>query len=203
VTTAAKSATVLRKLLRKNHVPVGGSWFYTVPETGLQIEDRMSLAGVVAKVQAHYAANSLPAPENLPAIIEDYICSRMPSGVCSGGSPNVRSLDFFSVLGATELLVQRIVKGSGIYVTKEEAARRASICATCPNNLQHMCTTCNGLRTTFQKLVANRTTPFDPKLGVCSACGCGLHAKVHIDKKYLPPMPEDARHTVPKTCWAL
>lgn len=192
-----------RHLLRKNTVPTGGAWFYTIPETGATLEDRMSLDGLVLKAQAHYEHNKLTPPPNLRDLIEDYICDRMPAGVCSGDPATVRRLGFFDVLRATELLFHRAVRGEGILVEREESGRRASICASCPLNLQHMCTTCNGLRETFQKLVARRSTAFDNRLGVCSACGCGLVAKVHVKKKFLPPMPADVIGTVPKNCWAL
>lgn len=194
----------IKRLLSKNRVPPGGSWFYTVPETGAKLQDRMSLLGLVRSVEAHYRANNMPVPEDLQGNIEQFICENMPEGVCTGDASKSRRLDFFSVLGATELIIKRrILNTDDFYVTRNEAARRASICDTCPLNLKHMCTTCNGLRETFKKLVANRTTPYDSKLGVCEACGCGLSAKVHINKKHLPPMPEDTIHKVPDYCWAL
>lgn len=191
------------RLMSTSRVPPGGAWFYTIPETQAKFEDRMSLFGLIQKVSEHYRANNLPVPEDLRLKIEQFICENTPSGVCTGGSGNYRKLDFFSILTATELLIKRrITKAEAFYVTKEEADHRASICANCPLNLRHMCTTCNGLRETFKKLVASRTTSYDSKLGVCEACGCGLSAKVHISNKYLPPMPEDTKDKVPDYCWA-
>lgn len=198
------SENTSKRLLSKNRVPPGGSWFYTVPETGAKFQDRMSLLNLIRLVEAHYNVNNIPVPEDLPLKIEQFICDNMPDGVCTGGSNKARRLDFFSVLGATELIIKRrVLNSSDFYVSKEEATRRASICDTCPLNLKHMCTTCNGLRETFKKLVANRTTLYDSKLGVCEACGCGLSAKVHINKDHLPPMPEDTLHKVPDYCWAI
>jgi hypothetical protein len=161
----------------------------------------MNFKELVRKVEAHYRTNNRIVPDNLQALIEQYICERMPDGVCTGGSGTARKLDFFSVLGATELIIKRRITDD-FYVSLQDAAQRASTCANCPLNLKHMCTTCNGLRHTFKKLVANRETPYDSKLGVCEACGCGLSAKVHINKKYLPPMPKDTVDQVPDYCWA-
>ena len=194
--------TPSRKLRRLDYLPPGGAWFYVVPETGVSFEDRMSFNQLVAKVQAHYALNKLAVPENLVDLIHDFICSRMPPDTCDGPPPTDPPLTFFGVLGATELLFKRLLKGDKIYVTAEEANRRAIICSTCPNNRLHMCTTCNGLRDKFKAMVANRTTPYDKGLGVCAACGCGLSAKIHIDKKVLPPMPAEAIATLPTNCWA-
>jgi hypothetical protein len=176
-----------------------------VPETKVTLRDMMSLRGLVLQVQDHYHINKLTPPDDLEAIIEDFICAQMPEGICEGGpARKPRRLDYFSVLKATELLLRRtITSANQFFVPLPDASRRAEICANCPKNLLHMCTTCNGLRTTFRRLVANRTTSFDDRLGVCEACGCGLQAKVHISKQFLPPMPEDTKDTVPKNCWAL
>ena len=190
-----------KRLISKNRLPPGGAWFYTVPETGAKFEDRMSFTELIRKVEQHYLTNNREVPDDLELKIEEYICNHMPDGVCTGGSGQARRLDFFSVLQATELIIRRRIT-SDFFVTSTEAYDRAKTCSTCPLNLKHMCTTCNGLRQTFKKLVANRTTPLDPNLGVCEACGCGLSAKVHIAKKHLPPMPEDTIHKVPDYCWA-
>lgn len=192
-----------KRLISKTRLPPGGAWFYTVPETGAKFEDRMSFTDLVRKVEAHYRVNNRPVPENLSRSIEEFICDNMPDGVCTSSSGKVRRLDFFSVLTATELLIRSRITGQGeFYVSNSEASQRAQICSTCPLNLKHMCTTCNGLRDLFKKLVASRTTAYDSKLGVCEACGCGLSAKVHISNKYLPPMPDDTVDRVPDFCWA-
>lgn len=192
---------VQKRLLSKTRLPPGGAWFYTVPETGAKFEDRMSFTDLIRKVETHYLANKLPVPDDLILKIEQHVCDHMPDGVCTGGSGQARRLDFFSVLNATELIIRRRIS-SDFFVSATEAAQRASTCMSCPLNLKHMCTTCNGLRQTFKKLVANRTTPYDANLGVCEACGCGLSAKVHISKNHLPPMPEDTIDRVPDYCWA-
>lgn len=199
-----------KRLLSKNRVPPGGAWFYKVPETGVSFEDRMGIRGLELAVASHYRANGLPVPEDLVARMEQFMCEQMPKGVCSGDEGSPRRLDFFSILGATELLIRRgVTPATRFYVSMAEAARRASVCASgapggkpCPLNHTHMCTTCNGLRETFKRLVANRTTPYDSKLGVCGACGCGLTAKVHIAKEQLPPMPADSISELPAYCWA-
>lgn len=193
-----------QRLMSRNRLPPGGAWFYTVPETKAKFEDRMSFRALVQKVVDHYHANKLPVPDDLDIIIEQHICENTSSGVCTGGSGQARRLDFFSVLSATEVMIRRrLTSSQDFFVTQEEAVARAQICLSCPLNLKHMCTTCNGLRETFKRLVVNRNTPYDSKLGVCEACGCGLSAKVHIRKKYLPPMPDDTAGKVPEYCWAL
>ena len=194
------------RLLNKNRVPPGGAWFYTVPETGVLIQDRMGLRNLELKIRDHYSANGLKVPDNLSELVEVFICKNVPEGFCEGDLPGVKPkrLDFFSVLGATELLFKRVIsRDEKFYVPLAEASKRALICSTCPMNLLHMCTTCNGLRSTFQKLVSNRTTSYDSRIGVCAACGCGLTAKIHISKQFLPAMPESARAEVPENCWAL
>lgn len=188
----------LWKFKYKNYAPPGGIWFYVTPESSQYFESRTSLIDLQNKVFNHYSLNNKPVPENLKAIIEDYMCHNIPGNFCEGGeNPNV--LDMFTVLKLSELLFRRIVSRD-FFVTAKQADDRARTCTTCRMNLKHMCTACNGLRETFRKLVANRKTPYDPGLGVCGACGCGLAAKVHIARKYLADNP-NKRLDYPDNCW--
>lgn len=184
-------------------VPPGGKWFYTVPVTNRYFESLSSLRELARAVLGHLAVNKLPTPsiEDISAEIEQHMCSRLPKGFCSDPNVGIPGIDFFSILRATELLTKRtLLPGEAFFVPAHEAHRRAAICAGCSKNLRHVCTSCNGLRDTFAKMVSNRNTNLDSQLGICEACGCGLTAKVHIDRKHLRSSPEE-QAVLPVFCW--
>lgn len=183
------------------YFPPGGAYFYTVPETGRYFESRQSMQDLLNKVQAHLEVNGLPVPSDqshLRRLIEDHICRRVPVGFCTERA-GIPGMDFFSVQKATELLVRRATQPD-FFVGAMEADRRAGICKDCTYNVRTMCTSCNGLKKLFGRLVSNRKTRYDDQLGVCAKCGCGLQAKVQVNRKYLDKEGESVDN-LPEFCW--
>ena len=192
----------MAKFRRPNQFPPGGAYFYTVEKTGRFFESRTSLRAIAREVSEHLGVNGLPvpAPHEMELEIQDYMCKRLPKGFCDDKSAGVPGIDFFSIIKATELLVNKRTKPD-FYVTQNEANRRASICQHCSLNLRSYCTACNGMKQTFAGLIGGRrATHYDDNLGVCAACGCGLSAKVHVNDKYLDSSKEE-QAKLPAFCW--
>ncbi len=92
---------------------------------------------------------------------------------------------------------------------KEEAARRASICATCPQNQP------GELSSFFERATSELirrqvefardcelTTPADSKLGVCAVCACPLKLKVHVPLETIHAKLSAATLSeLPEICW--
>jgi hypothetical protein len=195
------------KFKNPNRVPPGGQWFFKVKETGEFFEDRGSINSLYDKVIRHYVSNKIKVPANLRDLIEDYICANVHESFCSGdreGYPKVKSLDFFSIIKFTEVLFSRITVGAELfYVPSSQAEQRALICggeSPCPENNLNMCVSCNGLRKWGAKLLGNRKTCYDSRLGVCAKCGCLLTAKIHVNIKCLNETEETVKE-LPESCW--
>lgn len=194
---------LLRFKLR-NQLPPGGVIFYKVPETGVSFTGN-SIDEVVAQVVNHLADNQKVPPENLPALIEDYVCQNVDSSFClsdTGAAPQrIKSLTIWQVFEFTRLLFTKLVwNPSDFFVDPGTANKRAEICAGCPLNRAGICTACSGIKQRFASMMARRTTRNDSKLHVCTACGCWLPAKVHIANKYLDQV-EQKHLELPAHCW--
>lgn len=191
----------MRVLRYKQYSPPGGVYFYTVPETGVSFEHGV-LDALVLEVRQHYVANKLTPPENLTAVIEDFICAQMPEGVCRGhGTTESEAWKHVSpqqVKDFTKLIFEKRRLGERFFVSQEEAEKRATICASCPFNLMNLCTTCTQLKGYAAKYLVGRATTQDRLLGVCGKCGCMLEAKVHVTKEALA---KTQQHEYPPHCW--
>jgi hypothetical protein len=75
------------------------------------------------------------------------------------------------------------LSGKAAFVSREEAEKRAAICAACPMNttLQFSCGACMGaVITLMSSIIGNRKTERDRELGACLVCSCSLKAAVHV-----------------------
>jgi hypothetical protein len=192
----------------RHSYPPDGIFAYIVPETGMAF-DATRLEVLVNQVSEHYVANKLAVPQNLEAIIIDYVCRRMPTGACIGvpepGLPVFKTLSVSQIRDFSKLLYYRVtsaVRNEDPYVKLGEAARRAAICAACPLNLKSVCSTCDGLKEFGGRFLFDpdkQTTPHDAELKVCTICGCLLRAKVHYSLEALAKAVTP--HDYPIWCW--
>lgn len=87
-------------------------------------------------------------------------------------------------------------------VPKEEAERRAKICASCPMNRPVRCLGCANIMPELMRVIGGRTTSMDKRLKSCMACSCALRAMVHLPGKILrDTSPEGAVYY--EKCWKL
>ena len=201
----------LRKFKSLSFAPPGGKWFYKIPDTEIYIESINSLYEVEYKARQYYKNNSKPVPKNIPALIQNYMCSKLPEGICTGEpdpAGRKKYLDFFSILKFTERLFRDFARGRGAYASSKVAQERALVCKACPANALHLCTSCSGLRNTAAKLVGGRKIekPLASYLGICEYTGCVISGQVFVDGEWLyttkleEPLLE-AGEELPTECW--
>jgi len=170
-------------LARPQFTPPGGTWFYQEPKTGRQFSARTSLDDVWRQVVRFLEANKEPIPENLLALIEDYMCRRLPKGTCDGQDdrPVHETIPlFFEVSHAMDLFF-RTNKSKVSYCGSNDAIKRMRICLCCPRHFMGICTSCDGLRATARNYVGQRTTSLDSQAGACSIYRLPLVAIVHVN----------------------
>jgi hypothetical protein len=145
-----------------------------------------TLGILMAAVRDYRRINALPMPDDMQAIVEDQLCRTLPPGNCKfmdGTLPatfvNTRfSLD--DLKAGMKTLAAVVV--SGKTVDKEEANRRAEICAACPANMQpsSACFGCAGVEEVVGAIVGTQTTKSDQYLKVCGACHCFNKTQVWV-----------------------
>lgn len=150
----------------------------------MQFRTRDGMDVLLREVTRFYKANQKPVPENLQDLIEDYMCRRMPKGVCIGednGLPKHETIPtFFEVSRAMDDFFIAI-RGSKTYCDSNESERRMRACLPCALHYMGMCTSCDGLRGVARSYVGGRTTKFDSLAGVCKAFRVPISALVHIN----------------------
>lgn len=93
---------------------------------------------------------------------------------------------------------------NGQFATKEEADRRALICAECPKNVDVSCSSCAAGAFLLKQMnvVGGRTTSSDVVLKHCEACGCSNKIKVWVPKSViLEKTPKEQMDNLPASCW--
>jgi len=181
-------------------IPPGG-WRYTQPETGLEIKggDYYNLREAVRK---HRQLNQLPCGPELDNQIQAQICERMGA---EGRSAYCRDAQRRAGEGKTEIAFADVkhflstVSQIRHFVPQAEAQRRAETCVSCPKNSPISgCTSCTNLIGLVFKVIGQRKTPLDQRLGACGVCGCSLTASVHIPLEAFPKQPH---YEYPEWCW--
>ena len=132
---------------------------------------------------------------------------KTPSGLIRRLSRNVANA---AAKVKTALEIYREMFGTeGKTVPKEEAERRAGICAVCPQNDKS-----SGLKNYFLKegfgeitsLIGmlkdmDVRTSLDAELGVCRVCSCPMVVKVHAPGSALKKMPASEVAALHESCW--
>lgn len=148
------------------------------PDTGFQYREE-SRAALVSRIQAYRSQNDLPPLDALPAVLENYWCSKPNNkGRCEPNTTLHRSL-WTTLRGGIKLLVNLWYDKT---VSLEVAETRAKQCASCPNNVFPD-------KNAFTKWsddvalasVGEKKTSYHEQLGNCKVCTCVLKAKVFYD----------------------
>jgi len=173
-------------------VPPGGLYFYETPDTGVVLQ-AFSKTELCDAVRGHYAENGVPPPSrrDLVALVEDFMCRRLPAGFCWGSGPRERVLTLGQLRSATHDAV-RAARGR---VSPGVVERRMVVCGNCGSNDRAACPSCVGLTEWALRLVgAVSRKPMDDWLGICAVDGVVLSAKVRLD--YESPTGDH-----PQQCW--
>ena len=193
----------------KGHVvPYGGPYRWRDPITKVEILG-MNWTMLMNRIYDHRKANSIPVGIELEEEVERDLCRDYPAE-CEINDPRfpkvLARIGFNEILSGTKLLLK--VKLENIpLVQREEAERRANICASCPFNVdfQRPCAgLCGELYNVVKAIVGNENVSNSERLKSCSLCGCFLGAAVwlpvDVQLSVLPQEKVDQFNNVPH-CW--
>lgn len=185
-------------LIDPYHIPPGG-WVYIQSETGMHIRGG-DFYHLCQEVRRHRQLNKL-ASNNLINEVEEQICQNLKEEArilyCREAKPSNKVLKKVA-FGDVKHFLQTISHLKS-FVPKEEAERRAHICASCPLNYPITgCTRCRNLPALLFQVIGKRGTSSDSKLGGCGVCGCSLAASVHVP---LQSFPIEPKYNYPDWCW--
>ena len=170
--------TDLYTVLRDVNSPPGG-WNYTVPETGVLINEKF-YNGLVQSVVRHLTANGIPVDDERLLIVEDAACRQSNVGSwCAKRQPKpVEGKLPHLTLAHVERFLKSIwgALSSRDFVSREEAQRRAELCRTCPLVTGGLggCSGCYTLLRVAENLLQKNPVQMDKDNDVCGACGCHI-----------------------------
>lgn len=180
------------------------------------INRNYSWDGLVTNVNDHCHFNGYP---RVPvAEIEDQLCKLLPPGWCvqdTGEQPAwfldsrvhpddvVRGTDVLASLLSAKAV--GLLTGKNPLVSREVAAQRAAICATCPFAANpNGCGACAGISNAVAAIVGAETLPSDEQIAnkACLICKCAARAQAWVPVEILakgvtPQMMEQ----FPEWCW--
>lgn len=169
------------------------------PDTGFQYRE-VSREALIQRIVAYRLQNELPSLDALPAVLENYWCSKpCNKGKCEKNTQLHRSL-WTTLRGGITLLVNLWYEKTA---TQEVAEKRAEQCASCPNNEFPD----KGAFTKWSDDVATasvgeKKTSYHEQLGNCKVCTCVLKAKVFYDGSASFSTEENAEFRK-VNCWQL
>ncbi len=182
-----------------------GGWKYTVPETGVVILGDF-FSEMWPKIVRHYEANSLPVPDR--ELVEDRACRESPGGRCGPRRPKpVAGILPHLTLGLVERFIKTVWQSlkDRDFVSREEAERRAAVCAGCPLATGGIggCKSCFDLIRKTREFVQASPIQFEKDKDVCGACGCYLPAKVLLANRTLDRAEGQEKPRYWDKCWRL
>lgn len=170
------------KRINVNLYPKDGYFF--IDSDGARIRSD-SWSKVMAKVQAYRKRAGLPAGD-VEAEVMAQACSRNPSHCSEENDANRRQLMVTSLKGRVLKylsFLRGLMPGNRIpWVSPQEAANRANVCASCPYNtpLPEGCSSCRAAVKAMHNEILGRRKQ-DPRLNGCAVLGESLQASVHVD----------------------
>jgi hypothetical protein len=190
-------------LAKRNITPPGG-YRYIDPDTERSFE-APSLSVLVQQVKKHRVANELEVPENIEAVIEDWICRHLPAGLCKDASGRISTQGMFrhtaeSCIRQTSKLRTIMRQQNRNSVSVEVAETRAIVCAACAYNFPMAgCMSCRGIKDIIENMRNGKKTSSDMLLQVCGFNGVLNHVQVFIDDQTL--IESSGQTKYPDNCW--
>lgn len=185
-------------------IPPGG-WHFVDKSTGVDVRIEGDSFQSVATALLRFRVDNRKDPGNPGKELSDYICGNWPH-FCSNHAGSVKPTSFGTPLS------NRVSGWIGQFFTtsrndagvaKEEAERRAAVCASCPQNKDFTkggCGPCiDGIRRLAFVWLRNRKTAHDEKLGACNILN---HPNtVAVQANTLPEVTPAQREKLPDNCW--
>lgn len=195
----------MQKLINGSHTPPGG-FNDRDPDTKMYFK-ASNLADLVKMEIRHRTANNLPI-ENLADIIEERICSRMPSGICrdtESSRINVSSVKPIESLINRTLRIDRESRMQALPISKTEASARADICAKCEYNVPYSggCASCRGIGAVVRQAIAGRTVAAHDKVKSCAIAGMLIIPLAYAPNSVFKTVMKDRPNKYPSHCWLL
>jgi len=192
------------RLVKQRVTPPGG-WRYIEPTTKQQFT-APTMSKLLDKVSVHMRSNELRVPKDLPDVVEDWICRRLPKGLCKDpkGGPVIyrgyhRSTE--SSVRATMALHRLDQKTTGKVVDQATANYRASICVNCSENVPSAgCMSCRGVKSILENIKRGRKSDQDNRLMACAICGALNQLQVHMKPETIQATTKKITD-YPDTCW--
>lgn len=179
----------------KTSVPAGG-WWVTWEGQKVRGGDWTDLVGNCQKLTV--SLGKVPPPD-LSRQVENALCSRLAGDTnCGPCSSAKQTLGFSSIVRWVRAMYQFAKDNKFQLVSQEEAERRASICAACPQQISTSgCWGCKGIAGMLPAIAGARKTSYDMQLKACGVCGCYNAVSVHIPLE----VQQDANLEFPDHCW--
>lgn len=177
-------------------------WIYTVPETKTKLQANTFL-DLVDLAMENYEINHIDRDRaQVNAEIQDYICKRIPNGLCKG-LVNHFVMNVRQLTEGTQSLGKVALKGESAYVEQEISEERAKICADCQFNAPVKGgVSGNGIPELVARLRRGRTTSIDDQLHICAICRCFVNLLVHVHGTILMHVVKQGRlNYYPDHCW--
>lgn len=200
-------------LIVKNVVPPGG-FRLKCPHCQLP-KDFPTWNDMTAWVEKHNASNGHPEWD-----YETQLCEKLPPGSCmydnglAGVGVDCRVT--VSDLEASMQAIRNITKlgwdfatGEDVFVSQEEAERRADICTRCQMNVSaEGCQGCKAFANASEiigKIVGTKKLSSDQVLQQCCICKCSIKtiAWIRNENLKLTPLQEEQTKVVAPHCWKL
>ncbi len=184
-----------------------GNFRYKHPISGWTV-DRHAWNLLRMDVTAHCEANGYPpiSDEEIQQQICEGLGPVLAKRFCTGDGVSVRGVDLSwrEIWAGTKVLASFIVGGRET-VDRNEAERRAAICAPCSRNVTYT-RPCGGdcpeLADLVESIVGGAGTTKDPSLGACAVCSCSNKAQVWVAVEHLKRgVTEEMLPQFPDYCW--
>lgn len=175
-------------------------WRFPDPDSGY-MNVAENKADLIKSIVSYRGNNRLPPIEQLPRVLENYLCG-LPEN-CGSCEPKPLERGFLMTLRGGMALLEWVTFPHEHTATQEEAEKRAEQCAACKFNVfpdkgpfvawaDDIALACIG----------DKKTSWNAVLGNCEVCSCVLRAKVFYkgDPKFTPEQREQAASV---NCWQL
>lgn len=186
----------MKEPVQQAETPSGG-WTYTDSRTGIKYVEH-ALTAILSKVYKTWVANNIEIPQDWQAVIRQEICEQRPDIECReiGEPETFVTVDDIARFGAT---AKNWLTDGGKWVNRNEAERRAAICAGCQfNKPVKLCFGCSATLSWLAHRIGWPETSKDAELSSCKRCKCLLKLKVHMPLNVL----DDKGVEYPEWCWA-
>jgi hypothetical protein len=187
----------MKDIVNKTTTPPQPGFVYTDPRTGIVHKD-LSLNAIYPKVAKSWEANGITPPDSWKAVVNHEMCEQNPHIECREVGEGERHMTLSDVYRFANS-VKKWTEGGMQFVPKEEAERRAAICAKCQyNKPTGICWGCHSALKWVGERVGWPESSKDAELRGCTVCGCVLKLKVHLP---LDAIDNTGLSSWPDHCW--